>query len=65
MKVSDISSKHVWAALFFLNCLFAMKKFENKPSKVEFSLKFSFFREKAKDKLLRNNEGRKLKKNVA
>ena len=43
-----------------------MKKFENIPSKVEFSLKFSFFLgEKAKDKLLRNNEGRKLKNNVA
>ena len=43
-----------------------MKRVENKPSKIEFSLNFSFFfgREKAQDNFLNNDGARKLK-NVA
>ena len=41
MKVSEIFSKPVWAIL--LKLLVAMKSVKNKPSKVEFSLKFLFF----------------------
>ena len=42
-----------------------MKRVENKPSKIEFSLIFSFFwGGKAKNNFLTNNEARKLE-NVA